>query len=131
MDTSYLPYVNSLLINYPDAVLPSKHYYIVNDLNSDPSGYTIFIRKGVTTFFPSKVTDSGSRGFILHYLDVMTPRPFDEDKLKVKLISSMFEGQEIFEISPVHTIMVLRVKNTTMDLDFDEETPLVHVSWEK
>jgi hypothetical protein len=35
-DSSFLAYANNVLINYADAILPSKYYYIIGDLNSYP-----------------------------------------------------------------------------------------------
>ena len=103
---------------------------MISDLNADRPGYRIFLKDNVT-FFPAPVTESGFRGVILHYEDHITPRPFDlEGDLKIDYMTLIFSGHSIFEISPVHTIMVLRVKDQVMDLDFDEVTPLVRVSWE-
>ena len=48
----------------------------------------------------------------------------------ITFLSPIFEGHSIFEISPIHTVMVLRVKNTTMDIDFDKDTPVVRITWE-
>ena len=77
------------------------------------------------------MTQSLSRGFILHYLDFMTPRPFDRENLRVTFLLPKFSGFEIFEISPVHTVLVLRVDNDFDDLFLDEDTPLCHVNWER
>ena len=84
----------------------------------------------MSTFFPSQVTESGYRGLILHYEDTMTPRPFDDENFKVTLLCSKIEHYNIHEISPVHSLMVLRVKKHTMDLDFQVDTPIVRVSWD-
>ena len=76
------------------------------------------------------MTESGSRGIILHFQDLITPRPFDrEGGIVITFLSPIFEGHSIFEISPIHTVMVLRVKDTTMDIDFDKDTPVVRVNW--
>ena len=130
MDTTYYAYANSLLINHHDALLSCENFYLISDLNADHPGYTIFLKDNVT-FFPAPVTESGFRGVILHYEDHITPHPFDlEGDLKIDYMTPIFSGHSIFEISPVHTIMILRVKDHVMDLDFDEVTPLVRVSWE-
>jgi hypothetical protein len=91
----------------------------------------VFIRPHVKTFVPSKVSDSGARGIILHFQDIITPRPVDHDqRLKITYQSPKFEGHDIFGVSPIHTLMVLRVKSTVYDIDFEEDTPIVRVSWD-
>ena len=129
MDTSFLAHANSLLINYPAAVLPTKHYYFTYELNAEEPSYTFVIRATEESILPSKVTESGSRGIIIHFQDLITPRPFDrEGGIVITFLSPLFEGYSIFEISPIHTIMVLRVKNTTMDLNFGYDTPILKVN---
>jgi hypothetical protein len=109
MDTTFLPHANSLLIDYFHAVLEADDYYTVSNLNAHPPGYTIVLREVRDGYTPKIVTESGSKGFILHYQDFMTPRPFDREHLKVTFLLPEFTGFEIFEISPVHTVLVVRV----------------------
>jgi hypothetical protein len=61
----------------------------------------------------------------------MTPRPFDRENLKVTFLLPGFSGFEIFEISQVHTVLVLRVAEDFDDLNLDEDTPIVRVTWER
>ena len=134
MDYTFLPHANSLLIDYCNAILYKEDFYLVSNLNANPPGYTIVLREFEDGYTPKRVTESGSMGFILHYQDFMTPRPFDREHLKVTFLLPDFTGFEIFEISPVHTVLVVRV-----DSDFGsmlnnvirigEDTPLCHVTW--
>ena len=109
MDNTFLPHANSLLIDYCNAILYKEDFYLVSNLNANPPGYTIVLREFEDGYTPKRVTESGSMGFILHYQDFMTPRPFDREHLKVTFLLPDFTGFEIFEISPVHTVLVVRV----------------------
>ena len=132
MDTTYLPHANSLLIDYFHAVLEADDYYTVSNLNAHPPGYTIYFAMDTANAYRAKrVTQSGAQGFILHYLDLMTPRPFDRENLKVSFLLPKFSSFEIFEISQVHTVLALRVTEDFDDLYLDEDTPIVRVTWER
>jgi hypothetical protein len=132
MDTTFLPHANSLLIDYFHAVLQSDDCYAVSNLNAQPPGYTIYFAMDHENSYRAKrVTQSGDQGFILHYLDFMTPRPFDRENLKVTFLLPRFSGFEIFEISQAHTVLVLRVADNFLELNLHEDTPIARVTWER
>ena len=83
------------------------------------------------TFFPSQVTESGRRGFIFHYEDVMTPRAFDGENTDITLLWPGIRSCDMYEMSPIHSLMLIRVKMHTMSIDFDVDTPIVRVNWEE
>ena len=132
IDASLLAHANSLLIDYADAVLPSKHYYFTYNLNADPQSYSLVIRPNEKDpFIPAIVAESSTRGVIFHYQDFVTGRPFTrEGGPKIKFLSPLFCSYSIFEVSCIHTVLVLYVKEDCVALSFNQDTPVVRITWE-
>ena len=131
MDSTFLPHANSLLIDFTGAIVSNDDYFTVSNLNTNPPGYTIWFKNDDgAAYEPKKVTHSGTRGFIFHYLDLMTPRPFDRERLRVSFLLPKFTGFEIFEISQVHTVLLLRVRDDCTPIVLEHNTPLCHVTWD-
>ena len=132
IDASLLAHANQILIGNADAVLPSKHYYTTYDLNGEPPSYSLVIRANEKDpFIPPVVAQPSNRGVIFHYQDFVTGRPFTrEGGPKIKFLSPLFCGYSIFEVSCIHTVLVLCVKEDCVALSFNQDTSVVRITWE-
>ncbi len=77
------------------------------------------IKKGVR-LIPHDVYSGGMRGFVFHFEDDMTPRPFEEDCWKVTLVRGVLNNYRLLEASPAHSYFRLTVRNDNFD-DSDDE----------
>jgi hypothetical protein len=75
------------------------------------------------------VCGSGDRGLIFHFEDLLS-HPVDDERLHLEVLSPHFEEPSIFEMSPIHKLLVLHAKSSYKVLDYPEPLPLVRVSWE-
>ena len=104
--------VSSLLFNWQDAVVPRDKYWFKPD--DDGKAWILLIKPGVR-LVPKEVSTVGQMGFIFHFEDNMTPRPFDEG-WKVTFMKMLLGSHTLYMASPTHTYLCLRVK-----MDFDDE----------
>jgi hypothetical protein len=75
------------------------------------------------------VCGSGARGLIFHFEDLLS-HPVDDERLHLEVLSPHFEEPSIFEMSPIHKLLVLHAKSSYRVLDYTEPLHLVRVSWE-
>jgi hypothetical protein len=86
-------------------------------IQRDNTSVLIATESGVK-LIPQVVSSLGQTGFIFHFEDNMTPRPFDNDdgKWKVTFMKALLNRYDLHMASPTHTYFCLHV-----DKDFDDE----------
>ena len=122
-------FVQSLLFNYGDAVVPRDHYWFLSD--DDDHAWILFIKQGVR-LIPRDVYSGGAKGFVFYFKDDMTPRPFQEDCWKVTLANARLKSHYLIEGSPTHTYLRVNIHNDLEDGEIfadDRELPIVKLSW--
>ena len=108
-------HAQSLLFNWQDAVVPRDKYWFKPD--EEGKAWILLIKPGVK-LIPQVVSTLGQTGFIFHFEDTMTPRPFDNDdgKWKVTFMKALLNRYDLYMASPTHTYFCLHV-----DKDYDDE----------
>jgi hypothetical protein len=108
-------YAKSLLFEWQDAVVARDKYWFKPD--EDGKAWILLIKPGVR-LVPQDVSNLGQKGFIFHFEDNMTPRPFDNDdgKWKVTYMKALVNSYDLLMSSPTHTYFCLHV-----DKDYDDE----------
>jgi hypothetical protein len=91
-------HAKSLLFEWQDAVVPRDKYWFKPD--EDGKAWILLIKPGVR-LVPQDVSNLGQKGFIFHFEDNMTPRPFDNDdgKWKVTYMKAL-----VNQLRPPHVV---------------------------
>ncbi len=109
-------YVQSLLFNYPDALVPRDNYYF--QTAPDGNAWILKIMEGVK-IIPRDVFSGGKKGFVFLFKDDMTPRPFDEGYggWKVTLLNGGLTNHCLMMASPDHTYFRLKVSEDVDEIE--------------
>jgi hypothetical protein len=125
MQSFYYP---SHIQNFPSAVVPHELYWILCDQDDEPSWYDVYVHKGCA-LLPQPVV--GGVGFIFHFHDDLTPRPFsDVFDLRVDVMVPQIKSYGLFQVSPTHTGLYFRVHDDVQEIKaVDDDLHIARVSW--
>jgi hypothetical protein len=73
----------------------------------------------------------GGIGFIFHFHDYVTPRPFcDVLDLRVDVMVTQIKSYGLFQVSPTHTGLYFRVHDDVQEIKaVDDDLHIARVSW--
>ena len=112
---SYI-YTTSLLFAFRDAVVPRDLYKVKP--GGDGASFTLWLKPRVE-LIPDRVCMGETKGFIFHFQDDMTPRPFDEHYggWKVSYFAAGKKTHTLLEASPTHTYLCVRLFESVEEVD--------------
>ena len=124
-------YVASLMFNWSSAVVPRDDYYFT--LEEDGNAWILHLKPNVR-LVPKPVYTGSAKGFIFHFQDEMTPRPFDDgfSGWKVTFPNPNIERHRLWMASPTHTFFCLHVRDNCEEIVTEEhDCPLAKLCWKQ
>ena len=82
-----------------DGIVPRQDYWFLHDTEDEPTWFQIHLDQGcvvIPKYRSSYPKEDDKRGFVLHFLDRLIPRPFLEmrkhKEIKVEFLTPMITG---------------------------------------